>query len=148
MIFDDLIGRPFTETELVEQICKRLQARYSAYQQVFFFICLRRGGEGLSEIQWLKVFPTMEKFLDFFFDTDFQRSHLYVGFENGCYQVELNGYQLTAQWDVTENSKKNKMLHKAKYDPDKMPMMSRAEIRGYMDQLKLTIRTANKKKTG
>jgi hypothetical protein len=146
MIFDDLIGRPFTETELVEQICKRLQARYSAYQNVYFFIWLRRREHGLSEIQWLKVFPSEEMFTDFFFDSEFQRSQIYIGFENGCYQVELNGYQLTAQWELTESSKKNKMLHKAKYDPDKMPMMSRAEIYGYIAQFKDALRNPQKRK--
>jgi hypothetical protein len=146
MIFDDLIGRPFTETELVEQICLRLQARYSVYQQEYFFICLKRVNETESAIQCLKVFPTDKAWYEFFYDTEFQRAMIHIKFLEGRYEIGLLGFQFFAEWILYPDQIEEKMFYKASYNPEEMPMMSKEEVQGYINQFKDALRNPQKRK--
>ena len=134
------------KTELIEQICTRLQARYSAYQQEHFFIFLKRVNEKESAIQWLKVFPSEEAWHEFYFDTEFQRAFVGIAFENTSYRIDIHGFQIVGDWNLTTHTLEQNTLYKASYNPEEMPMMSKEEVEGYINQFKDALRNPQKRK--
>lgn len=100
MAFDKLLNKPASEADLLKQIIELIQAHYSTYQDSCYFIKLDRHNEQTSQIAWIKSFSNMYDLGDFYYDTVYERACILVKFENGYYELLIQGFQVCDRFKI------------------------------------------------
>ena len=109
MLFNELLNKPAPEADLLKQITEQIQAQYLTYQDSCYFIKLDRHNEQASQIVWIKFFSDMYALGNFYYDTVYQRACILVKFEEGSYELLIQGFQICDRFkiwpDKTEGSR-------------------------------------------
>ncbi len=125
MGFNELLNLPAAETSLLGQIVDCLQAQYIFHQKTCYFIKLGKCTEQTSQIVWIKTFSDIYELSDFYCDSVFERACILVKFEEDCYQILIQGFQISYKFKVWPNKFEWRHPQKITWNRENKKMISR-----------------------
>jgi hypothetical protein len=139
MIFDDLIGKPMSELELFDLVCRDVQKNYSKFQETWLFLKLKKSDRG-SEIEWAKAFPSAKEARKFYYDSKTWRACIMVRFEEGCYQPIMFGHTYCSGYvDVWADRIEAEDFREADPNLESRKLVDLGKLFGGFDQIQATL---------
>src|SRR5690606_36162674 len=79
--------------DLLDLISQEIKDHFFEYKDTCFFLKLEKSSDGkLCHIAWVKTFSNIKDYLDFFWDTEFQRACILIHFDKILYRIFCSGY--------------------------------------------------------
>ncbi len=102
MAIDKFLNQPFSELDFLKVLTEEIQNNYEFYKNECYFLKLSNLGNKLSEISWVKTFPSAEAQNDFYYDTKFMRACMMFKFSKraNCYTLLCSGYYCSAWFEI------------------------------------------------
>lgn len=105
MALEHLMNKSMVERELYEKICLNLQIHFDRYLGTYLFIQLKQdiNNNSFSYISEIKDFKNPNEFMNYFYDTEYERACALVKFEFGKYTLLGMGFWLCKSYTISTN---------------------------------------------
>jgi hypothetical protein len=146
MAFEKFFDKPMEESLLLDQLIAELQTHYSKYQDECYFLRLSKGPEKSVQVSWAKAFKNSTELKDYYYDTKFERACVVLKFQDGKYEIMIQGFYLTDHRQVSlESSTKGRpIIGKGNIESMRMPPQELIE-KGFADLQGHLIASSRKK---
>lgn len=136
MALEELLYVPKSEFEIVRDVANELQRRFILYRALFFFIKLERCENANSQAVWIRTFLDYNSLLDFFYNTQLQRSSILVMFrESDYFEIFATGFSLRQELEVFTDKIVEKRRYEVAYNLEELKMFTREELAQMMQQM-------------